>query len=120
MDDARAWEFERALWTGDPATLEGRIAPACLMVVPAEPFVLTGPEAARAMADTPRWDRIAFDRTRIARPEEGLIVLAYHVTAERSGSSYRAFCTSTLRRRGPDDWQVIQHQQTPHPLASAG
>ena len=119
MDDARVWEFEKTLWTGDPATYRDRISDECLMVVPAAPFLLHGAEAAKAMADTPRWDEVAFDEARISRPEEGLIVIAYRVTARRDGSSYDAYCTSTLRRRGHEDWQVVQHQQTPPPVAPA-
>ncbi|MGB7408748.1 MAG: hypothetical protein WA908_09590, partial [Pontixanthobacter sp.] len=55
--------------------------------------------------------------TRVERPEEGLIVIAYRAQAKRgqgdSTESYDALCTSTLRRIGEEDWEVVQHQQTP-------
>jgi hypothetical protein len=48
----------------------------------------------------------------VSRPEEGLIVIAYEARASRGDEHYRAFCTSTYRRRGHEDWEVVQHQQT--------
>ncbi len=113
MDDDRVWTFEESLWTADPEHYRASIDDACLMVLPAPPFVLSGAEAIKAVAATPRWDTVQFADTRIARPEEGLIVVAYHVDASRGDERYTAHCTSTYRRRGHEDWQVVQHQQTP-------
>ncbi len=120
MDDARVWEFEKALWQADPATYHDRIDPAGLLVIPAEPHILQGAAAADAMAGTPRWDEVAFRDTRIARPQEGLIVIAYRVTAQGAGDTYEAVCTSTYLRHGHGDWTVVQHQQTPPLVAPAG
>jgi len=86
------------------------------MVVPNDPFVMTGHAAADAMANTPRWDSVEFSETKVARPdgpEGGLIVVAYKVDAKRGDEGYTAYCTSTLLREGEEDWVVIQHQQTP-------
>ena len=52
----------------------------------------------------------------VARPEEGLIVVAYHAKAIRDDEAYEAHCTSAYRRIAHDEWRVVQHQQTP-PLA---
>ncbi len=50
----------------------------------------------------------------MARPEEGLIVVAYKAVAERDGTEgYAARCTSTYRRLAHEEWRVVQHQQTP-------
>lgn len=116
MDDDRVWNFEASLWTGDADHYRALIDEACLMVLPTEPHVLGGDEAVAAVSATPRWSEATFSEQRIARPEEGLIVVAYHMDASRDGEHYRAWCTSTYRRRGHEDWQVVQHQQTP-PLA---
>ena len=43
---------------------------------------------------------------------EDCIVLAYRVAASRGGHAYRAFCSSTWVRQH-EDWQMIEHQQTP-------
>ena len=43
--------------------------------------------------------------------------VAYHIAVSRDEEHYEAHCTSTYRRRAHDDWQVVQHQQTP-PLAT--
>lgn len=114
MDDARVRAFEEYLWTGDPATYRDRIDGECLMIVPQAPYLLRGDEAVAAMSVTPRWSGVDLDDLRIARPEEGMIVVAYHARAAREGGDgYEAWCTSTYRRLGHDDWRVVQHQQTP-------
>jgi trehalose-6-phosphate synthase len=65
------------------------------------------------VADTPRWESAEFRDTRVSRPQEGLIVIAYRVAARRGEQSYHALCTSTLRRLAHEEWDVVQHQQTP-------
>lgn len=118
MDDDRVWTFEESLWTADAEHYRASIDKECLMVLPTPPFVLSGAEAVDAVAATPRWSEVQLSKQRIARPEEGLIVVAYHVEAARGDERYAAHCTSTYRRRGHEDWQVVQHQQTP-PLVSS-
>ncbi len=116
MEDARIWEFEESLWKASADRYHDRIAEDALFVVPAEPHILSGTQAADSMATTPRWDQVAFSDTRVSRPHEGLIVIAYGVEASRDGQVYTAWCTTTMQRRAHDDWVVIQHQQTP-PIA---
>lgn len=113
LDDDRVWEFEERLWTGSAEHYRASIDEACLMVLPTPPHVLGGDEAVAAVAATPRWTAVEFSEQQIARPEEGLIVVAYRVAVKRDEEGYEAYCTSTYRRRGHDDWQVVQHQQTP-------
>lgn len=117
MDDGRVWDFERSLWVGDAEHYRELVDPEVVMVVPQEPYVLQGEEAIRAVQDTPRWSEAEISEGRISRPQEGLIVIAYHVKARREGGSdYEANCTSTYRRLAHDEWRVVQHSQTP-PLA---
>lgn len=119
MEDDRIWAFEESLWKADAEYYCDCIDENCLMVVPAQPFVLTGMEAADAVSQTPRWETIAFSDTKIARPEEGLIVIAYAVEASRADAEeYRAHCTSTYRRLSHENWRVVQHQQTPRLTAT--
>ncbi|WP_260596808.1 nuclear transport factor 2 family protein [Sphingomonas endolithica] len=121
MDDDRVWAFEESLWTADAEHYRASIDAQCLMVLPNPPFVLSGDEAVAAVSATPRWSSVELTERRVARPEEGLIVVAYHVKAARDDEAYEAHCTSTYRRRGHEDWQVVQHQQTPPlGLSSAG
>ncbi|MDG9427172.1 hypothetical protein OLF90_10885, partial [Streptococcus pneumoniae] len=70
----------------------------CLMVLPQPPFVMSGSQAIEAVADTPRWSDVTISKGQIARPQEGLIVIAYHAKAARDGEAYEAHCTSTYRR----------------------
>jgi hypothetical protein len=116
VDDARVWGFEKSLWVGDAEHYRELVDDECLMVLPHPPFVLGGEQAVAAVANTPRWSEVAFSDGRIARPQEGLIVIAYGVKASRDDETYEAHCTSTYRRLSHEEWRVVQHQQTP-PLA---
>ena len=114
MDDARVWNFEKSLWTGDADHYRALVDEECVMVLPTPPFVLQGNAAIAAVADTPRWDEVDLSEGRIVRPQEGLIVVAYRANAQGGGGkSYEAHCTSTYRRLAHDQWRVVQHQQTP-------
>ena len=115
MDDQRIWEFERSLWTGGAELFHELIDDECVMVVPAEPFVMTGDETADAVSQTPRWDDVQFDEQKVMRPQDGVIVIGYHARATRADQSYDAYCTTTLRRLAHEEWRVVQHQQTVPP-----
>ena len=120
MDDSRVWQFEESLWTGDAEHYAASIDDECLMVLPKPPYVTSGRQAIDAVSATPRWDRVELTEQQIARPQEGLIVVAYQAVASREGDDdYTAHCTSTYRRLGHEDWKVVQHQQTP-PILAAG
>jgi hypothetical protein len=116
MDDDRVWSFEKSLWTGGVDRYRELVDDECLMVLPQPPFVLSGSQAIEAVADTPRWSDVELSGGRVSRPQEGLIVIAYHAKAHREDETYEAHCTSTYRRLEHDKWRVVQHQQTP-PLA---
>lgn len=116
MDDARVWSFEESLWVGEADHYRELVDDECLMVLPNPPFVMSGKQAIEAVASTPRWSSVEISGGRIARPQEGIIVIAYHAKASRDGETYEASCTSTYRRLSHEAWRVIQHQQTP-PLA---
>jgi hypothetical protein len=114
MEDHRLWALEESLWTGDPGKYPARIDKSCLMVVPANPAILTAEQALQGMSNGPRWSRVEFSDTRISRPVKGLIVVAYTVQANKEdGTNYVATCTSTWRRHRHEDWRLVQHQQSP-------
>lgn len=119
MDDQRIWAFEESLWTASPEHYRDSIDDACLMVLPALPFVFTGQQSIEAVSNTPRWDSVDLSERQVARPQEGLIVIAYKAQAQRGEQSYTAYCTSVYRHlpdaaggRTEERWQVVQHQQT--------
>ena len=116
MVDDRIWRFEESLWLGDADTYRTLIDAECVMALPAAPHVFDRDAAIEAVAATPRWSEVAFSERRVQRPEEGLIVIAYRAQAARDGEAYAAYCTTTIRRRGHEDWLVVQHSQLP-PLA---
>lgn len=117
MDDDRIIEFERALWIGEEDIYRRCVSDDCLMVIPEHPFILRGEEAIAAVEGSPRWSHADLLDLEINRAQEGLIVIAYRADAERDGTKYEAYCTSTYLRIGEDDWRVIQHQQTVPPSA---
>lgn len=117
VDDARVWAFEESLWTGDAENYREKIDDECLMALPATPFVFTGKQAIDAVSNTPRWSEAKFSNNQIARPQEGLIVIAYQVEATREGETYQAYCTSTYRRLSHEEWRVVQHSQVLQPTA---
>ncbi len=112
MEDARLWSTEESLWKGGRDVYEKLVSKDCLMVVPAEPYVVSGEQAIDAVSNTPRWEDVRFSDQRIARPEYGMIVCAYHVEATRGDEQCACYATSTYQRCGDHDWQVVQHQQT--------
>ena len=118
MEDSRIWEFEESLWTGDADHYRALIDDECVMVLPEHPFVLTGHDSIEAVAKTPRWSGVTFSERQVMRPQEGLISIAYKAEATRDeAAGYTAYCTTTMRRLAHDEWRVIQHQQTPPPVA---
>lgn len=116
MDDDRIWTFEESLWTASPEHYAESIDDECLMVLPMPPFVFTGQQSIDAVTATPRWSQVSLTDRQVARPQEGLIVIAYRAEASKEGgSAYVAHCTSTYRRLSHEEWRVVQHQQTPPP-----
>ena len=109
MQDDRLWGFEQSLW------LEGRekVDPEVVMVLPRPPYVLTGEDAIAAVVATPVWDRAELTERHVARPQEGLIVVAYRVSAQKDDDAkFEAWCSSVYRRLEHEVWRVVQHQQT--------
>ena len=121
MPEDAIWTLEESLWTGDAARYQELVNDACVMVLPAAPFILSGAEAVEAVSDTPRWSRVQFSEQRSAQPRDDLIVIAYSAHAERnSGAAYDAYCTTTWYRTSSGAWRVVQHQQLPPITAGAG
>lgn len=110
------WREEREFWLSGPAENARRLDEGCLLVLgPSRgvaPTILTRERVISTLADLPRWQEVTLtERASIMTDEVG--VLAYKVTARRSGAeAYRAYCTTTWIRRAAD-WHILQHQQSP-------
>ncbi len=113
MEDSRLWNFEESLWTEGPDNYREKVDQEVVMVLPRPPFVYQGFEAIEAVATTPVWESAELTDQRVSRPQEGLIVIGYHVRARRGDEQYEAHCTSVIRRIEHEVWRVVQHQQTP-------
>ena len=111
MDDDRVWNFEESLWRASDERYHERVDPECIMALSHRPHLFRGEAAVEAVSGTPEWDEVTFSDTAISRPEEGMIVVGYRVTAAKGDTRFQAACTSVYRRRAHDDWTVIQHAQ---------
>ena len=116
MTDDEVWRYEKGLWTGDAEHYRESIHPDCVMVLPEEPFAMSGREAIEAVADTPRWDHAELSQRSLSRLSDELIAISYRAKATRGDESYTAWCSSTYWKGGPG-WRVIQHSQTVPPIA---
>ena len=113
MTDEDAWRMEERIWTSGEDHYREALDPACVMAFPPPAGIIAGPAIARSLAGAPRWTSVTMTETRIGRPSDDLLVLAYKARGLRDGSApYDAYCTSTYRR-ADDRWRLVQHQQTP-------
>ncbi|TBN42435.1 DUF4440 domain-containing protein [Paracoccus subflavus] len=119
MDDDRVWKFEESLWQASDQRYHERVDPQCIMALSHAPHLFAGQDAVEAVSGTPEWDEVQFENKTVSRPEEGMIVVGYHVAASRGDTRFTAACTSVYRRRGHDDWTVVQHAQVVPPAVAA-
>ncbi len=111
MDDNRVWSFEESLWRASDERYRERVDPECIMALSRAPHLFSGRDAVEAVSNTPEWDEVSFSDQTVSRPEEGLIVVGYRVMAEKGDTRFSAACTSVYRRKGHEDWTVVQHAQ---------
>jgi hypothetical protein len=115
MEDTRIWQMEEKLWHGGDEVYETLVDEKVVMALPAEPFIFSRDAAKAAVKNTPVWEQVRFSNQKVTRPHEGLIVIGYEVEATRGEETYRCFASSTMMRRGHDDWTVVQHSQVVPP-----
>ncbi len=116
MTDDELWSYEESLWIGDADHYRESIHPECVMVLPEEPFAMSGREAIEAVADTPRWTSAELSRRSLSRLADDLVAISYRAHARREDEGYTAWCSSTYWK-GDRGWRVIQHSQTVPPVA---
>ena len=116
MTDDEVWTYEKSLWTGDAEHYRESIHPDCVMVLPEEPFAMSGAQAIDAVADTPRWESVDLSERSLSRLTDGLIAISYQAKATRGDKAYTAW-SSSVYQKGDRGWQVIQHSQTVPPVA---
>ena len=105
--------MEERFWAAGEDHYRDALDPACVMAFPAPAGIIEGPAIAQSLAGAPRWASVTMAETRIGRPSDDLLVLAYRARGRRDGAApYEAYCTSTYRKAG-GRWRLVQHQQTP-------
>lgn len=113
MSAQTLWSLEERFWTEAPERLANSLSPQCVMAFAAPVGILAGAAVLDSLRQGPRWRTVQLSERCTGAPDPRTCVLAYRVQAEREGEpTYRAYCTSTYRRRH-DQWQLVQHQHTP-------
>jgi hypothetical protein len=111
MNPAELWEIERRLWLEGVTVYETHMDPACVMVFPGA-GIMRAAEALLGLQGAPRWDSVEMTERVTGEGRDGVVVLAYRATGQRSGADpYEVFCTSTYRSDA-GTWKLLQHQQT--------
>jgi len=112
QDEATLWEQEERFWTGGADSARRMTAPDAVFVFPYPAGILQGNGIWREKNVAQRWRSIAIS-DRYLSIRQGIAVLAYRVTAERTDEPvYEALCTSAYVKDN-DAWLRMSHQQTP-------
>jgi hypothetical protein len=114
LSDAAVWELETRFWQGDEALYDAWLAPRALMFFPDPTGILDRSAILASIRGAPRWTEVRCTDRRLARPSDGVVVVAYRVEAriEAGGEAYRAWASSAyVRSKGA--WSLALHQQTP-------
>lgn len=109
---ARLWDLEEKCWTSGADSARTVTAENAVMVLPFPPGILQGRQILEHAKQNMGWRTVEMkDRNQIR--QGAVAVLAYRVSAEKSGLAiYEALCASTyLLDNGR--WLRLSHQQTP-------
>ena len=111
-ENAILWGLEERCWTSGADSARTVTAENAVMVLPYPPGILQGGQILEHVKQNTGWRTVKVkDRSQIR--QGAVAVLAYRVSAEKSGLPiYEALCASTyLLDNGL--WQRLSHQQTP-------
>jgi hypothetical protein len=106
------WDLEERFWTQGADSARHATANGAVYVLPFPAGILQGDALWRERDIAQRWRSVVLSERALSRQKD-VAVLAYRVSAERSGEPfYEALCTSTYLN---DDgkWLRLTHQRTP-------
>ena len=110
--DNTLWDLEERFWTQGADSARRVTAKGAVFVLPYPAGILQGDALWREKDIAQRWRSVVMSE-RYMSSQDDIAVLAYRVSAERSGEPiYEALCTSTYLR-DDDNWVRLSHQQTP-------
>lgn len=110
--EARLWTMEESLWSSGLSQPRASTAANAVFILPHQTLPLRGVDIWTAWLQTPDWRSVALLDRSFTR-DDGLIILAYRVSANKTGSAiYEALCMSSFHLRD-GDWLRVLHQQTP-------
>jgi hypothetical protein len=106
------WDLEERFWTQGAESARQMTARDAVFVFPYPAGILQGDAVWREKEVAQRWRSVVMS-DRYAYRKDDIAVLAYRVSAERSGEPiYEALCTSTYLM-DENKWVRLSHQQTP-------
>jgi hypothetical protein len=111
-DEAALWDLEARFWTSGTDSARATTASNAVMILPYPPGILRGDRLWPRLSEATGWRSVQMtDRT--ATGHDILALLAYRVSAEKSGPAiHEAYCASTYLR-SENGWLRVSHQQTP-------
>ena len=105
------WDLEERFWTGGADSARQMTAKGAVFVFPYPAGILQGDALWRERDVAQRWRSVVMSERHVSLKDD-IAVLAYRVSAERSGEPiYEALCTSTYLK-DDDKWLRLTHQQT--------
>ena len=111
-DDAILWDREERFWTEGADSARRMTSKDAVFVFPYPVGILQRDALWREKDVAQRWRSVVMSERYISI-QGNIAVLAYHVSAERSGDPiYEALCTSSYVKDN-DTWLRLAHQQTP-------
>jgi hypothetical protein len=116
LSDAAVWDLEARFWSGDDAFYDAWLAAGALMVFPDPTGILDRAAIVASIRGGPRWTQVHMTERRVARPNAGVVLVAYRFEArmDDGDDAYRGWASSSYARSA-GAWSLAFHQQTPVP-----
>lgn len=109
--EARLWKTEKSFWSGSLSEARASTAADAVFVLPDQSRPLRGADIWTGWLQGSDWRSVSL-LDKIFKRDGGTTILAYRVSANKTGSAiYEALCMSSFHLR-EGDWLRVSHQQT--------
>jgi len=110
-DETTLWDLEERFWTEGADSARSMTAKGAVFIFPYPAGILQGDNMLREKDVAQRWRSVEISERVLSRHSD-IAVLAYRVSAERSGEPiYEALCSSSYVLDN-GTWLRLSHQQT--------
>ena len=111
MNDDQLWEIERGFWVHGREHYRRFWSKDAVAGFPRPAGIMTGADFVDSLPDEGGYEEVSMSEKVLARPHEGVAVLAYRAHGRSRDRDYRCICTSTYLDH--EGWRMIQHSQVP-------